>query len=628
LSGAEPAGILPRISVFFLILLVCFGVASSPPLFAQQHAQQPKRSAVAPRKHPDDVAKSQPLTAELQSRFERLESAKQSDDPVAITSASKSVLGLGLREIGGLDLILDSVPPAVDAIKRSLDFEDAPATRIDLAQAYLHAQRLDESLSLVTDVLVADPQNARAWYVQGKLWIRKQRYDNAAESFKNALNLQDDPAAAYLLGATLLQLKDRNSAEAIFRKLADNPTNRGNIHVLLADAYHAANYMDDFHRESRLAGVSMKPAAAAPSSMNAVVTHAAQLGSGFETAKPTAQEHRQIERMQIKLRTVLGTALNDLGTAEARQEQYSLALAHFHEAASWNPDVPGLMRNTGIAAARVEDYPECIRALRPVLAANPQDNVARAMLGTALFATRSYADAVQVFTPLGDSALQLHELAYSWAASLVHLNKYAEATALLNKLEQQPISTDTLMLVAQLWSQMGNYEHSVEVCHRALQLDPKLPGAHYFAGVALIHLNRSAEAAQEFRSELQLAPDDTDAQFHLAFNLLQLSQNEQAVELLRTVVARDPDHAEANYELGKELHREGKSGEALDYLEAAVRLRPEFAPGHYQLQSAYRELGRKDDANREAKIYRALKAKSRNITLPPPREPKPGPASN
>lgn len=45
---------------------------------------------------------------------------------------------------------------------------------------------------------------------------------------------------------------------------------------------------------------------------------------------------------------------------------------------------------------------------------------------------------------------------------------------------------------------------------------------------------------------------------------------------------------------------------------------------HYQLQSAYRSVGRKADADREANIYRAMKAKSRNITLPPPRlEPSP-----
>jgi len=86
------------------------------------------------------------------------------------------------------------------------------------------------------------------------------------------------------------------------------------------------------------------------------------------------------------------------------------------------------------------------------------------------------------------------------------------------------------------------------------------------------------------------------------------------------VLAHNPEHPEANYELGKEFMSEGRSAEAIPYLEAAARLKPQFEPVHYQLQSAYRAAGRKEEADHEARVYRELKAKSRNITLPPPRQ--------
>ena len=369
--------------------------------------------------------------------MQTLDSAKQSGDPAAISHASRSVLALALRELGGIELVQGSAPAAIEACRRSNDFEDSFATQTDLAAAYFQARRLDESLSVVTDVLVGDPQNARAWYVQGKVWMTKKRYDDAVTSFTRVLSLQEDPASSYLLGAAFLQLKQRDQAQKSFCQLLDKTGNRANVHVLLADAYRAANYMDDFAREVRPSGAAAKSSIRGSEPTDAVMTNAALLGSTFETVKPTRQERGQIAQLQVKLRTLLASTLNDLGTAEARQQQYALALAHFHEAAGWNAHLPGLLRNTGIAAGRATDYPECIRALRPVVAENPQDNVARAMLGTALFATHSYADAVQVFTPLGDSVLQLHELAYSWAASLVHTNRYGEATTLLNKLEQQ-----------------------------------------------------------------------------------------------------------------------------------------------------------------------------------------------
>lgn len=500
-----------------------------------------------------------------------------------------------------------------------MDFEDSPTTRLDLAEAYFRAARFDESLSAVTELLTANPDDAPARYLQGKLWLKKQQYDYATKSFGYALSQQDDPAASYLLGASLLQVHHLTEAKEVFGKLRAQVVRTTSLHSFLADAYRAANYMEESRRESQLAGYPGK-SQVLPSPIDRVLSNAARLPSRFEPTKPTSRELAGSKSLQKELSKVLANTLNDLGTAEAQQHQYSLALAHFHEAANWNAEVPGLLRNTGIAAARVQDYPECIRALRPVLDEKPGDNVVRSVLGSALFAMHSYAEAVEVFTPLGDSVLQLPELAYSWAASLVRINEYREANSLLDKLEQQQLATETLMLVAQLWSQMGDYEHTVKTCHRALELDPKLPQAHYFAGLALIRLNRAPDATRELQSELQLDPDNLEAQFNLAFSLLQQSQTERALELLKGVVARKPDHAEANYELGKELLVEGKPSEAVNYLEAAVRLKPQFEPAHYQLQSAYRAVGRTDDADREARVYRALKAKNRNITLPPPRQ--------
>lgn len=591
----------PLVPIFLIALVI---VVLPSILFGQSKPASKSRRSAVPAK---TVSRT-----ELDTRVKALESAKQSGDADSISAAAKMVLATGLREMGCLQLLQGGASHAIDTYRRSNDFEDSVITRINLSLASLQADRFDDSLRLLTDILMADPKNVRAWYVHGQLWIAKERYEEAVTSFKHVLDLQDDPAATYLLGASLLQLKHYDDAEVVFARFTG--TTQKNIHLLLADAYRAGGYMDDFARELRAGG----PAPARASATMATIVHnAALFGSSLEIFSSTPTDQVQAKRAQDELRTLLANTLNDLGTAEAKQGQFQLAMAHFHEAATWKPDLPGLMRNTGIAACRVPDYPECIRVLRAVVFENPRDTIARSMLGTALFATQAYAEAAKVFTPLGDSALQVPELAYSWAATLVRINKFSEATDLLNKLEREKLSTETLMLIAQLWSQMGNHEHTVAVCHRALQMDPRLPKAHYIAGQALLRLNRSAEAATEFRGELQLDPNNIDAQFSLAYSLLQQSQTAEAIELLQTVVASKPDHPEANYELGKQLLMDGKPAEAISYLEAAVRLKPQFEPAHFQLQAAYRAVGRKEDADREVKIFRALKEKGRNITFPP-----------
>src|SRR3954471_280812 len=437
-SQSEAAGLrrlrLP-ISFYFSVVVVFCALAAVPSLRSQPHKQSAKsieRSA------------SSVFSPELQSHLVALESAKKLGDPKEIAASSRSVLGLGLRDMGRLALARGDVSTAVDLYKRARDFEDSAGAQLDLANVFVRERRLDKSLSLVTDVLVADPQNAAAWYAQGKIWILKSKYDEAVKSLGRALELQSDPAAWYLMGAAFLQLKQREPARDAFAKLTGL---QGDLRKALADAYASAGYLEDAVREMPSAGASRAYQAV---SSEIVIRDAAMFQSQFENQNLTIPKSSRILKATAELRFILASALNDLGTAEARQERYELALAHFHEAANWNAEMPGLARNIGIAAGRATNYAECIRALRPVLAKDPKDNVARAMLGTALFSTEAYAEAAQVFTPLGNSALQVPELTYTWASSLVHANRFPEAVALLNQLEQQRLSAQTLMLIIPL----------------------------------------------------------------------------------------------------------------------------------------------------------------------------------
>ena len=713
-----------------------------------------------------------------------------------VTTAARAVAALSLRQIAELRLSSGDVSETVDILRRSLSLEEVPATQVDLAAAYLAAGQLDDGMSQATTIVVADPENASAWRVQGQIWLRRKNYQRATEALGRSAELHADQYTEYLLGCALLNSHDLGKAKVIFGRVFAQE-NRAALHAVVSDAYLNANYLEDAVRElkqalalnpyvarahyrsalldsarkqwsvtpsmraelakevelnahdyfsnyalglvqlfddhyvqaeasllrasnarpewpepwlylglaaynsgdqktaaedlrkaialtvddsrgnyqirrayytlgriltqqnrnadadefvrrfreiqSRLLLDAQKTSGAMGSGMAQMSQSAAALAalaqlptensflfpsadmalSGIDSAFTTPVSYAKPgdpKKHERELRKVLSGALNDLGTVEAREEQFALALGHFHEAEKWNAETPGLMRNIGMAAARLSDYRESVRALRPVVAANPGDSVARSMLGLSLFSTDSYREAADVFAPLGDAVLNRAELAYAWASSLVRINQFREASAILHKLNERSVPPETLILIAQTWSQMGNYPQTVEICQKALSGNAKLPKAHYIAGLALIHQDRPAEAAQEFRAELQVDPENVEAQFHLAFVLLQLSQTEEATHWLRTVLAHNPEHPEANYELGKELMSEGRSAEAIPYLEAAARLKPQFEPVHYQLQSAYRSAGRKEEADHEAKVYRELKAKSRNITLPPPRQ--------
>jgi tetratricopeptide (TPR) repeat protein len=355
---------------------------------------------------------------------------------------------------------------------------------------------------------------------------------------------------------------------------------------------------------------------ALPTDLDSVDPAAAPSTSVLKSAKLTPAQLQRGKLQEKRLRQILSTSYNDWGAAEARQQKYLQALIHFHEAERWSASTPGLMRNIGLAAAKVGDNVEAARALKVVVKHDPKDKVSAAILAISLFATERYANAAQVFGTLGDAAMTDPDMAYAWAFSLAHTNQPKQARAILEKLTSRQLPPEMLVSIGEVYNNLGEYEQALACFRKAVQQDPSIKKAHDDAGSALIRLDRPAEAIPELQAELKLNPDEPDTQYRLAYALLQTSQEDQAIIVLRTLVAAHPNHARARYDLGKELLETGKTEEAIQNLEVAAKLAPERAYVHYQLQSAYRKAERTSDADRELQLYRQIKERDRGRTLP------------
>jgi len=325
-----------------------------------------------------------------------------------------------------------------------------------------------------------------------------------------------------------------------------------------------------------------------------------------------SESQRTLAKTQDEdLRIILGQSYSDLATSEAMQRDYKTALLHYQAAERWNPTIDNLSRNLGECAFRMGNYPEAIRGFSAALKEQPAQLAIRAKLGMAYFGAEQYAEAAKTFAPLGVAGMQDGTVGYAWAASLAKLGQLKEATDVLNQYESGSLSNETLLLVGQLWTEIGDYNRAVTTVHRALESNPALPKAHYYAGLAYIRWEHWQEAQNEFQAELATAPGDPDATYHLGFVALQEGKNDAAAKLFEQVIAAHPDHANAQYELGKILLDRGQLQDAVPHLEAAARLSPDKEYVHYQLQAAYRKESRTADADRELAIYQELKTKSR-----------------
>lgn len=178
-----------------------------------------------------------------------MQAARTSGDSQAVTEASRALIALALRQVAHLRLVEDTFPAAIDLYKRSLDFEDNPATRVDLAITYLRAKKLDDSLTEVRSAILTNTEDSRAWRVQGMAYMSKGQYGPAADSLQRSIAIRNDLEAAYSLGICYLATHEKEKAAAVFRKMDEEAANRGAMHVLMARAYRDGGYLDDAVRE-------------------------------------------------------------------------------------------------------------------------------------------------------------------------------------------------------------------------------------------------------------------------------------------------------------------------------------------------------------------------------------------
>ena len=328
----------------------------------------------------------------------------------------------------------------------------------------------------------------------------------------------------------------------------------------------------------------------------------------------------EAEKRVKALRALLGTSYNDWGTSEAKRGQYGMALTHFQDAEKWDDSTPGLMRNIGLAALKLGNNDEAVRAFRVAVDKDPNDIQARSMLAISLFSAHQFAEAARAFGAMGDAVYRDSRMTYAYAFSLARINDPQKTVEVLNRLTSQPLSKEMWMTAGDVYTQADDYEDALRCFRKAIELDPNMYRAHHFAGVALIRLGRPSEAIPELEAELKLAPNDPDTQYNLAYAMLETSQKDQALAILRTLTTEHPDHAQAQYQLGKEMLNAGDKSEAIQHLEAAARLEPNVDYIAYQLQAAYRKAGRTADADKELQVYREIKAQQRDKSTPQPKQ--------
>lgn len=160
---------------------------------------------------------------------------------------------------------------------------------------------------------------------------------------------------------------------------------------------------------------------------------------------------------------------------------------------------------------------------------------------------------------------------------------------------------------------LHDFARGQEYMHRLLADYGQRPNVHYLQGTLLKFQLEPASAAEEFRKELEISPQHVPAMLELAQFEIDNGNLTKALSLARHAVEIDPTNPDTHHILGRALLAAEQAKDSAQALESAERLAPQSSAIHFHLAAAYRELGRRLDAQREMDAYITIKKREGDL---------------
>lgn len=225
-----------------------------------------------------------------------------------------------------------------------------------------------------------------------------------------------------------------------------------------------------------------------------------------------------------------------------------------------------LLLTTALCAAACTDAgeapaPPAARAVVPDPDATPMAPEVRELVAERTAAVRAAPDDAAAWRALGE-AYDAHHLFHAAAPC------YAEAARL------DPGSAKAWYHGARALAELARLDEAVAAMGRSIELDPSHAPSWWRRGTWLLDLGRRDEAEPDFRRAAELAPADDAGWLGLARVALERGEPARAAELLEDVLARRPESGYARQLLGTAYRELGREEDAVRELARSQRERP------------------------------------------------------
>jgi tetratricopeptide (TPR) repeat protein len=276
----------------------------------------------------------------------------------------------------------------------------------------------------------------------------------------------------------------------------------------------------------------------------------------------------------------------------------------------------------GLAAAYLEAgrYATAIGLLQRLLEKNGTDSDLHLLLAKAYASSNMYSGAINEYKLA--AALGIHDQnLFESGIGLIDLGSADEAKkTFASAVVKYPDS-------ARMWLGLGIAEYllqqkadAIQSLLRARDIDPQyLPPYSFLANLSGTSSEADTKIANSLTHLIALHPDSAEAHYDYALALWkrykQIPNAGATAKIeseLKLAIAQNPRNSEAHYLLGVIYADMSDYAHAAEELSQSVDLNPNNAESHYRLALTYRGLKEEDLADRQFKIFEAMRTKKTN----------------